>query len=161
MTASVKLSLRAAQALLSYRPLELTTSREWGELSDAIARAERASKTRARLAKPKREKKATKREETVLVRVLVMARADGRCESCGASAVPLELDHQHGRGKAPQSRFNCRALCLHCHREKTLSRPSAAHWLEDFIQHAERHGYTAEAKRARARLAFVEARGTP
>jgi hypothetical protein len=64
----------------------------------------------------------------------------------------LELDHFFGRGKAKQSAENCWALCRKCHHYKTENRPSAARWLEDFLQHCLRYGYAAEAERARARL---------
>lgn len=156
MSAQVKLSLRAARNVYDFCDPNSPSARE---LEAAIARATRASATRKRLGAPKRAKKASKREETQAIRAAVMERARGRCEACGVPSVVLELDHQHGRGKAPQSVENCRALCPLCHREKTLSRPSAAHWLKDFAAHCDVYGYAAEAKRARARLSFVEARG--
>jgi 5-methylcytosine-specific restriction endonuclease McrA len=100
-------------------------------------------------------KKRSKRDETAEIREAVMARASNRCEcGCGLQfegdfwrsyANEAELDHMFGRGRAKQSVRNTWALARACHRRKTLNTPSAAHWLNLFIAHAEKHGYSEEA----------------
>lgn len=102
-------------------------------------------------------RRAAKGYETDEIRRQVLERAGGACEVPGCYIIfstlnPGELDHFHGRGKAKQSVENCWQICRGDHRNKTNNRPSAAWWLERFIAHAERHGYRAEAERARARL---------
>jgi hypothetical protein len=67
------------------------------------------------------------------------------------------MDHALSR-RVPQSVANCWALTDTCHQRKTDSFGGAAAWLRLFVAHAEKHGYAAEAARARDRLAFVETR---
>lgn len=110
--------------------------------------------------KVKAEKKASKREQRADVRALVMARAEANgnlCE-CGCGRVMdgefilrPTLDHYFGRARA-ESVETCWAIAEGCHYLKSNNVPSASAWIERFITHAEKHGYTAEAERARARL---------
>ena len=84
------------------------------------------------------------------------ARARGRCECCSRPFAPgvaaATLDHFFGRARAEESAATCWLLRADCHRAKTDNAPSAREWHERWIRHAERHGYVAEAARARARL---------
>ena len=68
------------------------------------------------------------------------------------------LDHFFGRAKVAQSPSNCWALCVDCDARKTVSDPSSAFWLERFILHAIRHGFSSEQLRAEDRLCFVQTR---
>lgn len=163
MTASIRLSARSAKALLetvtSKRDLQVWPEpREVTELRAALAKLSRSRPRKAAAQKVKTAKRKTRREETAEIRAAVMERADGYCEACPMrDLLPLELDHAFGR-RGEQSHRTCWALCRWCHKSKTLNQPSAAEWLGRFISHCHRHGYDAEAKRARARLHFVEAR---
>lgn len=162
MSASVRISMKVA------RQLEADAGNVWadrgaiGELSAAIFRAERASTRRIVAKKPKEAKRKAKREETSEIREAVMNRARGNCEACGrpcSEVSPLEMDHFFGRAKTQQTTMNCWALCHGCHLDKTNNHPSSAWWLSRFYGHAEWHGYWDVAKRAKRRLAFVNARG--
>jgi hypothetical protein len=107
-----------------------------------------------KVAKKERETKRTARNRgTAAIHEAVMARAQGACEACQAQAGRrLEMDHFFGRVRAEQSDATCWAICPPCHRQKTENSPSAAHWLEEFIRHAERHGFDDEAALAARRL---------
>lgn len=159
MSGSVRISRRTAAYVLEV--LEQEQAVEMGiRVGQAIAelRAAMAPKKSVRLAhKRVAAKKRTKRAETKDVWTAVMDRALGACEACQAQAGPkLQLDHFFGRVRVPQSERNCFALCPACHREKTDNVPSAAHWLEKFVAHAERHGFTEEAGMATRRLAAIQ-----
>ena len=80
----------------------------------------------------------------------IIRRADGLCEACRVRPAG-RIDHFEGRARS-ESLETCWHLCVLCDNAKTVNRPSARHWLESFIRHAESHGYTAAAERARARL---------
>lgn len=152
---TVRISLKAAKALCDELPPDF--ARE--ELEAAIRRCERATKTRTALRKPKESKRKAKQTETSSIRAAVMTRAGGRCESCQAfSQQPLTMDHFFGRAKVPQAASNCWALCWYCHRAKTDNHLGAVRWLDSFITHAARYGYSAEVTRAQAKLAVVEAK---
>lgn len=90
---------------------------------------------------------------------LLAARARGRCECrCGRPVPPGEVDHFFGRAKADEVEFNCWILTPECHRAKTDSRPSAAHWLLAFIAHCGRYageGYALAAARAQQKLEWT------
>lgn len=153
---SVRISLKTARYLVGV----LGLSNHSGDQS-AVRELRRAMepKRSVKLAKVRKTaKRATKKEETAAIREAVMARADGRCEDCGSSGCPLELDHAFGRGHVQQTERNCWALCGPCHREKTNNRPNAAYWLKRFTLHAQKHNLTREQQMALRRLAFVEAR---
>lgn len=99
---------------------------------------------------------ATKR-----LRAQVFLRAEDKCESCGKYIAfdSGRMDHFFGRAKAEQALANCWALCIDCDTRKTVNAPSAAWWLGQFILHATRYGYSAEAERAGAKLQALQAKG--
>ena len=164
---TVRISLKAARyldALLTViREKQGFTSEPPGltrELAAAIAKAERSSKVRRTLAKPKQEKKRSKASLRNEVREAAMVRAGGHCEACDGPFLSLpEMDHFWGRAKAEETLETVWMLDRWCHIQKTRNFPSAREWLVRFVRHCEHHGYTAEAEKARKRLAFVEARG--
>lgn len=98
---------------------------------------------------------------TKKLRTAVFRRASEACEGCGRHITEEtgHLDHFFGRAKAEESLENCWALCLACDDAKTVNRPSAAHWLERFITHADRYAYEAAAERAHAKLLVLVAKG--
>lgn len=98
---------------------------------------------------------ATKR-----LRAQVFLRAEDKCEACGRyiDEASGRLDHFFGRAKAAQAPSNCWALCVDCDTRKTVNAPSAAWWLGQFILHATRYGFTAEAERAGAKLQTLQAK---
>jgi 5-methylcytosine-specific restriction endonuclease McrA len=109
--------------------------------------------------KPLRDRKKAQRrskaDETHAIRLQAFSRSGGSCEcGCGRtiSFASGELDHFHGKGKVKQALSNVWALTRDCHVAKTNSKPDARWWLEAFIQHCGRHGYKAEAEKAKARL---------
>lgn len=156
---AIKLPFKYARALLA--DLEALRIPQAGITSDALAGIVELRKAlavkpavKARRAE-KAEKRATRKDDTERVREAVCTRADGLCESCRdplTEADPGELDHFFGRGKVQQRPENCWLLHRGCHRKKTNNEPSAAWWLEQFIQHCDRYGFTAEAWNANARL---------
>jgi hypothetical protein len=99
------------------------------------------------------------------IRRACAARAEGSCEACGVwvglQAEEGHADHFSGRGAGrPEAAVsNVWILCPPCDVAKTESKPNAAHWLQKFIKHAEKHGYAAEAERAGARLLVLKAKG--
>lgn len=95
------------------------------------------------------------------LRAAVFLRASDACESCGRyiDFASGRLDHFFGRAKAKESPANCWALCVDCDSRKTANAPSAACWLGQFILHATRYGYAAEAERAGAKLQALQAKG--
>lgn len=159
MAPSIRISRKTAQALLGlvegYNPGLTQTLRA------ALAPRPKKALPFVPRKKAKATKKRTKKEETSEIRAAVMNRAAGDCEACsfgfdGTALSRLDLDHFFGRVRVKQSERNCWALCRICHREKTRNDPSAAHWLERFIKHAEKHGYSEEAGMATRRLAALE-----
>lgn len=160
MTASVKLSLKVAEELMRFveKHVESEFKRPYAasELEGAIRRVKRVSSTRRTLGKPKRAKKAAKRDETAAIRAAVFSRAGGQCELCWCR-VPSDLHHAFGR-REPQSVANTLALCRVCHDDLTRNVPTSAYWLTLQARHFERFGYDECALKMRGRLAFVEAR---
>lgn len=127
------------------------------ELFEALAPRRKSAAVRKTEAK-----RRAKRTETSAIYDAADDRAAGRCEACGLlfeTSDGPELDHFRGRGKAQQTIENCWLLHRTCHHQRTNNSPSAAYWLERFIIHADKHGYAAEAARARVRLATVRTRG--
>lgn len=117
--------------------------------------------------------KAQKRVHRASIREAVFKRSevDGvpRCEGplffnredpdrCGNR--PTQLAHAFGRGKGrrPECLENCMALCDVCAYQETNNIPDAGFWWNFRAEFFERNGYTAEARAARDRLAFVDAR---
>lgn len=98
------------------------------------------------------------------LRRIVLHRSGGYCE-CGCGRWFGEhdghLDHFFGRGagRPEESVSNCWALSVHCDDARTNNRPSAEHWLNRFIVHAEQHGYLPEVELAEARLECLRAKG--
>jgi 5-methylcytosine-specific restriction endonuclease McrA len=154
---TVRLSLKSAKALLHMieRGPPNMFDRATMELRAALT-PRKPKPLRTERLKARVSKRAAKGYETDEIRRQVLERAGGKCESClgfwQATMFGLELDHFFGRGKAKQSAESCWALCRKCHHYKAENRPSAARWLEDFLQHCLRYGYATEAERARARL---------
>jgi hypothetical protein len=142
----VSLSLKGARAILAF--CSGYESAPLAELDNAVAHATRP-RPALRAAKQRREvKKKTKREETSELRAIVAKRAEGACEHCGIHLGPFELDHMWGRGKEKQTFENCWLLCRSCHHAKTNSIPERAYWLEKFVIHCLKHGFSADGKRA-------------
>lgn len=101
-------------------------------------------------------RKRTKAAQTRGLREQLLLRAR-ECEAMCGRALPGKfdpgsMDHFFGKAKVPQALSNVWLLCIHCNRAKTDNVPTSDHWLRLFIQHCNRHGYAAEADRARARL---------
>lgn len=119
----------------------------------------KASRARSAAREVKQSKHELRVEKRSKVYVAVEKRAGGRCEMCGmefSDADPPELDHQEGRGRS-ESVETTWLLHRSCHRLKTNNDPSAAHWLEKIVAHAERYVYRKTAARARARLEGIVA----
>ena len=93
------------------------------------------------------------------LRAAVCKRAAGACEACGRwvgeNGEDGELDHVFNRRTVPQAVSNCQMLCRMCHRDKTESRPSAAHHMLRFWLFAQIHDYDDEAHRAAVRLSVL------
>lgn len=164
MSPRVPLSLKAARnvrAVMFMRGAMRGPEQDaYVELDRAIAKAERQSATRRKLAKPKAEKRATKREARGAIRFVVFTRSRNACEACGLAftgAQPAELDHFWGRARA-ESITACWMLCRCCHRRKTANQPDRALWLTRFAAHCDKHGYTNEAAKARRELSWVESK---
>jgi hypothetical protein len=110
----------------------------------------------------KRDRRASKREETARIWEECWKRAEGLCECCGSPLTRefglssrATLDHWFGRGggRLPQSERTCWMLRWDCHLlGKSLNKNGARIWHETFIRHCERYGYTREAEEARKRL---------
>lgn len=112
-------------------------------------------------------------EQTKALREAVFARCDGACEVCGRFVDwdTFQLDHRLGRGKEPQSLYNCIGLCADCHHAVTTSDPSAAWWWRRFLSHLEQCGersstaeeiaeYMAVAHKAGAKLQLLAVKGS-
>lgn len=129
-----------------------------------LRKKEMAAKARK---KAKRSARRVHQAETSSIYTEVMARAGGGCEYA-AVALPEDgpplcmglpvMDHFRGRGKAQQTVENCWALCVRHNLQKTDNVPDAALWVNAFIRHCEKHGYTTEAELARGKLAKVTTR---
>lgn len=170
---SVRISPKHARTLIAVVNAFGARSPSEEAALDAL-RAGLATKPAVRAArKAKAAKRETRKEETARIREVVVRRASPngttRCECCNAILVDLgfwpgtgEMDHFFPKGRTPQTVQTCWFLCRQCHGRKTRNAPSAAWWLEAFIVHCDRHGYAAEASRARARLEAIEmTRGNP
>ena len=95
------------------------------------------------------------------VREAVIRRALWKCEcGCGRAIPPGEVDHFFGRAKADETVATCWVLTPRCHFEKTNNHPTAGEWLNRFVRHADRHGYTDARNRAQLALLWKEARGS-
>jgi hypothetical protein len=131
---------------------------------EAIDRALSVRKGSTQRRAAKREKKKTKRDETAAIREAVLERAGDQCEFIYPSGdrcshFAEEMDHFFSRRNG-QSVSSCWGLCGAHHRLKTDNSPSAAYWLESFIDHCQVHpkNLWMERKKAENRLAFVRAR---
>lgn len=135
-------------------------------LSDMVAAIDRVLQV-PRGVKLARKAKAERRRESVAetreVRELVVARADGKCEACGAAveedASPWrrpEMDHFEGGAdrKPLESVETCWLVCWTCHKKKGANEPSPEYWLTAFLAHCLKHGYSTEL--VDARLASLE-----
>lgn len=129
-------------------------------LLEALERTLKPRRGAAPARKRREAKKKTQRDAMASIRDAVLGRATDmdrqpNCEACRYMAVPLEVDHffgGSGRRRELQSVETCWALCCHCHGRKTMNWPSAAYWLEKFIGHCERLGYSDPAEVAQIRL---------
>ena len=148
----ISLSLKHARAISAYLKDDPVVSSVIDAAADELRR-QLAPKPRSSAVKRTAAKKRSKRKETSSIYEEVAKRAGGLCECCTSSLLTFrpELDHFTSR-RHGQSVETCWMLCSACHREKTDNSPSAAWWLERFISHCERNGYSAEAERARSRL---------
>lgn len=114
----------------------------------------RVAATKARKAKVA-TKRATKREETARIYDAASERADRRCEACNgwfSFMDQAELDHARGRGRVRQALSNVWLIHQSCHRARHAGSPSREHWLDRWADHCRRHGYSAEAFDADAKL---------
>ena len=156
---TVRLSRKNAQAVAAHlqkQPaLYPALAGALRQLQDGLA-PRRAKPIAIAARKAKAERVRAHQDETSAIYREVEKRADGKCEACGlpfSPADPPELDHQPGRHRAPQTVQNCWLIHARtCHRVKTNPAGGARIHLERFITHAEKHGFHAEAERARARL---------
>ena len=89
----------------------------------------------------------------------LITRCRGLCEcGCGAKVPPGEVDHFFGRARSEETEATCWVLSVRCHYAKTRNSPDASHWFRLFAAHCDRYDYFDAAKRARARLDFVDTR---
>lgn len=151
MTASVRISRRAAEGLLSY----IDTLHSQGEAVWSRAHLDelrRALEVRPKSSQVKRteKKRRAKSASTKEIRAAVMERADGKCEACGVSP-PTDLHHVFGRVRVPQSVRNCLALCRVCHSRFTDNMPSAVVCWGFAAQLLRGLGFIPEAERCAAR----------
>lgn len=89
------------------------------------------------------EAKREKRRSTSKLWDRLMERSGGQCEcGCGIQFGHLdftpEMDHWHGRARAPENEETCWLLARCCHRMKTGWRPSRAEWAYRWRVHQER-----------------------
>ena len=161
MTASVRISRRAAQTIRDHLGLDLTA----GELDsaslrafDELGRALRPSpKKRLAKAKNRKEKLSDRRAhnaETAEIRAAVVERCrtnDGLCE-CGCGRQVLfgaedvgHLDHVEGRVRIPQSVESTWLLHYVCDARRTVNDGGAESWLQKFLNHCQRNGLTGRA----------------
>lgn len=157
VSASVRISLKTARALLSH-----LDTKPWGipescgeEIRREIAALARKSLKKSPARKEKRAKRETKKDETTALREMLLRRAGGQCESCCGGFTPAddaEMDHFWGRGKQRQSKANCWLIHRSCHRAKTDNRPDVGWWLVSFRAHACSHGYSREVDAVDRRL---------
>ena len=68
--------------------------------------------------KKRRQGRKKRRAFTDDTKQFVLNRQDYRCNSCGTSMQYWDFDHIGSRND--NSPENCQALCLNCHREKTI-----------------------------------------
>ena len=66
----------------------------------------------------KRKKARRRRDFTPEIKKLVLKRQNYRCNLCPSTLNHYDFDHIESR--ADNSASNCQALCLDCHREKTI-----------------------------------------
>lgn len=128
---SKKTLVELRSLVLGYPTVRLSDNWRSGLIA-SIDSALRPKRSVAPARKRRVAKKKTRKEETALLRAAVFARADNKCEVCGAEATDLE--HAFGRVRAKQSTSNCLALCRPCHVARTNSRPSAAFWWEKYSE---------------------------
>lgn len=156
---SVRLSLKSAEVIVG---------RGWAdgdqEHERALSELNRAAQRVRGLQKKADDRKLDRIQERRAavgpVRLAVMARAQGRCESCGRvdrrpgerKRYALHMDHFFE--KSAESLETCWALCDDCHDRKHKMRPSLPFWFLAFATHAVTHGYSSEAEEA-TRLAGV------
>jgi hypothetical protein len=106
------------------------------------------------------EETAEERRERKVYRQV--ARRDRVCqiddlETFGPHGGKLEIDHQHGRGKAPTTAESCRRLCARHHQMKTDGAPSRLAHLLDFLGWATRKRYWGEVEKTNAEIALERA----
>lgn len=90
---------RAAQAVIdaAARADTLGLYRRIQELAAAMPRTKRRPPKPSKV--DRRERKDRRIDSDAKVRAIVMHRAAGRCECCGAEGMPLEHDHFWGRAR--------------------------------------------------------------
>lgn len=83
-------------------------------------RRKRTAPKRADRVRAKEERKATRRENMAAIRALVVERAGGRCEVCGADSAHVACEAHHlvagGLRRHRESVETVILLCLDCHR---------------------------------------------
>jgi 5-methylcytosine-specific restriction endonuclease McrA len=145
----VSLSSKHAQLILD----------AWNGVPGAAMRVEPALKAirsalspkpRSSQVKKTAAKKRTKAKDTKSIRAAVMARAEGRCECCGAEETDfdqLELEHMHGKVRVKQSTESTWAVRHSCHQKKTGWKEGRDVWLERFIAHCRRNNLNGPGRR--------------
>jgi 5-methylcytosine-specific restriction endonuclease McrA len=130
-------------------------------IEEEIRRATKVKRSVKAASSRRSEKKATKKQAWELVRAAVLKRSDGACECCCAETAALECDHFFGgrNRQSLQAVETVWALCVPCHRWKTLNEHGAAHWLGRFKEHCRRYGYHGAARMAEARLDALSIQG--
>ena len=115
--------MREPMRSIPFAIIEYLSARKAGGDEDAARLLGRLPKTgaRKRLApgKSREERRAEQKEKSAGIREIVMTRAAGRCEWCGAEGMRLELHHAlsgSGTRRAMESVQTCAAICADCHR---------------------------------------------
>lgn len=132
MKVTLKLGALEAEALLRHLMTTCTTD---SHLSAAI------SSVRKQMGAL--EVKREKRRSTSKLWDRLMERSGGKCEcGCGIQFGPLdftpEMDHWHGRARAPENEKTCWLLARCCHRMKTRWQPSRTWWTAQWVKHRAR-----------------------
>lgn len=93
--------------------------REDSEARDLLDALPKKGIPKPKLPDRKAGKRSERKERIAKIREVVMARADGLCEWCGAKHMTLELHHvlQGASRRSEERQETCAAVCWDCHRQ--------------------------------------------